>query len=56
MFQQSSDYQTYYDILGIGDNATSDEIKKNFFEKIKFCHPDKLVIEDMIDLVIEKGF
>lgn len=33
--------ETYYDILGVGRNATQDEIKKAYDRSITKCHPDK---------------
>lgn len=29
-----------YELLGVDDNADSDEIKKAYYDKMKICHPD----------------
>ncbi len=38
---EESAHESYYDILGVKHNATKDEIKKAYREKMKAYHPDK---------------
>jgi formylglycine-generating enzyme len=46
--------KTYYDILGLSDNATSDEIKKAYHDKSKLYHPDKHMNDQLYELALEK--
>lgn len=43
--QESEASETYYDILGVGRNATQDEIKKAYLQKSQRYHPDKYMTE-----------
>jgi len=44
MFKKTSTFQTYYEVLGVNNDASADEIKRAFFAKIRSYHPDKSVI------------
>jgi formylglycine-generating enzyme len=46
--------KSYYDILGVSDNATLDEIKKAYYDKSKQYHPDKHQNNPLYELALEK--
>jgi formylglycine-generating enzyme len=46
--------KSYYDILGVSNNATADEIKKAYRDKSKQYHPDKHQNNPLYELAEEK--
>ncbi len=42
--------QNFYEMLGIGRNATAQEIKKSYFRLAKVYHPDRHANTDLIDM------
>jgi len=46
--------KSYYEILGVSDNATADEIRKAFRKKSLLYHPDKHMDNPLRDLALEK--
>jgi tetratricopeptide (TPR) repeat protein len=45
------DSRNYYDILGVGRNATAQEIKKSYFRLAKVYHPDRHVNSEFSDMI-----
>ena len=46
----SLEIQNYYEILGIGRNATQQEVKKSYFQHAKLYHPDRHFNPGMSDM------
>ncbi len=44
------DAKNYYDILGVGRNATTQEIKKSYFRLAKVYHPDRHAHSEFSDM------
>ncbi len=52
------DARDYYEVLGIGRNATAQEIKKSYFRLAKVYHPDRHIHSEFTDMtpMLEKIF